>query len=53
MSGLLSTKALSLLAHIREGKVETTKGIVMQKVLEHTVSGLTRRQVQEIGRAHV
>ena len=43
MSGPLSTKALSLLAHIREGKVETTKAIVMSKLM---VGWRTRRQLE-------
>lgn len=47
MSAPLSTKALSLLAHIREGKVETAKAIVMAQILKYPNGGMTRREVQE------
>lgn len=46
-AAVLSTKALSLLAHIREGKVESTKAIVMQGFLHYPTAGRTRRDVQE------
>lgn len=46
MSAPLSTKALSLLAHIREGKVESTKAIVLSKFLDYPRGGLTRRDVE-------
>ena len=47
MSGPLSTKALSLLAHIREGKIESTKAIVMAKIMKYPHGGMTRSEVQD------
>lgn len=44
MSAPLSTKALSLLGHIRDGTIETTKGTIMSKLM---YGYMTRRQLEQ------
>lgn len=47
MSAPLSTKALSLLSHIREGKIETAKAIILSKIMGVADNeGYTRRELE-------